>query len=456
MWIYGGMTDLNERSDLWRLDLESRQWSQWRCRGQLPAPRHSHVAAAVLSWMVVYGGQSRGQYSQEVWRFHFSTESWERVTVCEPQPQARCQCAVAVISWLIPPVLHHHHQQQQKPKRIQTVAPSIPQSTEPSVPVVHADVLRQRCAANSGSTVAAASFSRTSGNTGFGTAAQWQPPPLALGCNGGGSGAAALRLPGSHFLSRFVQANLSLRQPSYSALSNGSAESVEMQCMQQQQQRQQSSGEIPRSHSTYAVSPVMGSVGNAGCSLPSDRVSFPDLLGSTIPNAPPSGANIQRSRVAFASGQAPRTLTNPYGCVGMTTVEVDGNAGVGDIGWQGRVGCEYEALSDYSSIEHCERTGFDNPNYTATSGSGSITAVESGAPTTSLPLCCSHDSGISDRHMISPADTPIDGGKLVGVDQCDPALRAFCPLFFYVIGGRETLPVTRFKRPVSVWRLQIT
>ena len=94
MWVYGGMTDLTERSDLWKLDLGiffcvckkyvnsnlnhflhikkvTLQWSSVKCKPAGPGPLHGHSAVRVRSHMLVIGGEKQGNLSDEVWRFHF-------------------------------------------------------------------------------------------------------------------------------------------------------------------------------------------------------------------------------------------------------------------------------------------------------------------------------------------------------------------------------------------------
>ncbi len=92
MWVYGGMTDLAERSDFWRLDLGiayycssffssfshqryiltvTMQWTCVKCKPLGPGPLHGHSAVRVRSHMLVVGGEKQGNLSDEVWRFHF-------------------------------------------------------------------------------------------------------------------------------------------------------------------------------------------------------------------------------------------------------------------------------------------------------------------------------------------------------------------------------------------------
>lgn len=71
MWIYGGMTDLQERSDLWRWDIVSRTWSSIKTK-LYPGPLHSHAACRLPSSMVIFGGERDGHPTNDLWKFNFS------------------------------------------------------------------------------------------------------------------------------------------------------------------------------------------------------------------------------------------------------------------------------------------------------------------------------------------------------------------------------------------------
>jgi len=97
MWVYGGMTDLQSKCDLWRLDFVSKRWSMIRCKLG-PGPLHSHVAVKMDTYMLIIGGEKQGVLSDEVWRFHFSSETWERVETRDPKPTARTQLSAVTLT----------------------------------------------------------------------------------------------------------------------------------------------------------------------------------------------------------------------------------------------------------------------------------------------------------------------------------------------------------------------
>ncbi|XP_037778566.1 uncharacterized protein LOC119575159 [Penaeus monodon] len=101
MWVYGGMTDLQERNDFWRFDTVGRTWTQIRSRPN-PGYLHSHVAAKLHSSMVIFGGERQGEVLNELWRFHFGTSTWERLMPSGIRPQPRSQfCAFVAPSHYI-------------------------------------------------------------------------------------------------------------------------------------------------------------------------------------------------------------------------------------------------------------------------------------------------------------------------------------------------------------------
>lgn len=100
MWIYGGMTDLQERGDFWRWDTVSKIWSNIKTKSN-PGPLHSHAGCKLPSSMLIFGGESNGQPSNELWRFHFATEAWEKLQFAGTRPQPRAESIALSISELI-------------------------------------------------------------------------------------------------------------------------------------------------------------------------------------------------------------------------------------------------------------------------------------------------------------------------------------------------------------------
>ncbi|RLU17884.1 hypothetical protein DMN91_010123, partial [Ooceraea biroi] len=100
MYIYGGMTDLQERNDCWRWDVNSASWSMLKNKPG-PGPLHGHAACRLPSCMLIFGGESGGLATNELWRFHFGTETWEKLTVPGPKPQPRAESVALAVSELL-------------------------------------------------------------------------------------------------------------------------------------------------------------------------------------------------------------------------------------------------------------------------------------------------------------------------------------------------------------------
>ncbi|KAB0794495.1 hypothetical protein PPYR_11334 [Photinus pyralis] len=100
MWVYGGMTDLQERSDLWKWDTVSSTWTNFKAK-QHPGPLHSHAACHLPSSMIIFGGEREGHSTNDLWRFSFTTEMWEKIVVNGVKPQPRAETVALTVSQLL-------------------------------------------------------------------------------------------------------------------------------------------------------------------------------------------------------------------------------------------------------------------------------------------------------------------------------------------------------------------
>ncbi|XP_069699123.1 uncharacterized protein [Periplaneta americana] len=100
MWVYGGMTDLQERADFWRWDTVAKMWTNIRAKPG-PGALHSHAACKLPSSMLLFGGEREGHPTNELWRFHFGTETWERLQIQGPRPQPRAESVALAVSELL-------------------------------------------------------------------------------------------------------------------------------------------------------------------------------------------------------------------------------------------------------------------------------------------------------------------------------------------------------------------
>ncbi|XP_046490732.1 uncharacterized protein [Neodiprion pinetum] len=100
VYIYGGMTDLQERSDCWRWDVNTASWCLLKSKPG-PGPLHGHAACRLPSCMLLFGGESGGLPTNELWRFHFGTETWEKLCVPGLKPQPRAESVALAVSELL-------------------------------------------------------------------------------------------------------------------------------------------------------------------------------------------------------------------------------------------------------------------------------------------------------------------------------------------------------------------
>ncbi|KAJ8984996.1 hypothetical protein NQ317_016907 [Molorchus minor] len=100
MWVYGGMTDLQERSDLWKWDIASTTWLCIKSKIN-PGPLHSHAACKMPSCMLIFGGERNGQTCNDLWRFSFGMETWEKIIITGVKPQPRAESTAFAVSELL-------------------------------------------------------------------------------------------------------------------------------------------------------------------------------------------------------------------------------------------------------------------------------------------------------------------------------------------------------------------
>ncbi|KAK4875540.1 hypothetical protein RN001_011962 [Aquatica leii] len=100
MWIYGGMTDLQERSDFWKWDIVSSTWTNFKMK-QNPGALHSHAACHLPSSMIIFGGERDGHPTNDLWRFSFTTEMWDKINVHGIKPQPRAETVALTVSQLL-------------------------------------------------------------------------------------------------------------------------------------------------------------------------------------------------------------------------------------------------------------------------------------------------------------------------------------------------------------------
>lgn len=78
MWIFGGMTGLKEKNDLWKWNFITRQWTKVKTN-KGPAGLHGHSAIKSFGSMYIFGGERDGHLLPDLWSFNFATSTWKKI-----------------------------------------------------------------------------------------------------------------------------------------------------------------------------------------------------------------------------------------------------------------------------------------------------------------------------------------------------------------------------------------
>lgn len=79
MWLYGGMSGLHPRSDVWKYNFLLHQWNRIKAIGSAPS-LSGHTASVIYNQMVIVGGNCMGKPVNLVWSFTFDTCTWQKLT----------------------------------------------------------------------------------------------------------------------------------------------------------------------------------------------------------------------------------------------------------------------------------------------------------------------------------------------------------------------------------------
>lgn len=88
MWVFGGMSGLQAKSDFWRFNLHSLKWDRIKIKYGPPC-LSGHSATVVKDYMVIVGGESNGVMSSDIWVFGFCTLKWTHYQPTHQYPSPR-------------------------------------------------------------------------------------------------------------------------------------------------------------------------------------------------------------------------------------------------------------------------------------------------------------------------------------------------------------------------------
>ncbi|VVD04665.1 unnamed protein product [Leptidea sinapis] len=98
LYVHGGQCDLQDCADLWHYDTISRVWTSVRTPAKLsPSARSGHAGLRAGAHLYIFGGEANGHPTNELWRFHFATETWERIVQSVNWPTARVDCCALLV-----------------------------------------------------------------------------------------------------------------------------------------------------------------------------------------------------------------------------------------------------------------------------------------------------------------------------------------------------------------------
>nr|XP_032517104.1 uncharacterized protein LOC116769972 [Danaus plexippus plexippus] len=103
LYVHAGQCDLRDCSDLWHYDTMSRVWTQVRTPAKTsPSARSGHAGLRAGAHFYIFGGEAHGHPTNELWRFHFATETWERILQSVKWPSARVDSRALLVGGAAP------------------------------------------------------------------------------------------------------------------------------------------------------------------------------------------------------------------------------------------------------------------------------------------------------------------------------------------------------------------
>ncbi|XP_049873348.1 uncharacterized protein LOC126371937 [Pectinophora gossypiella] len=105
LYVHAGLCDLRVCGDLWFYDTLSRMWTQVRTPARLaPSARSGHAGLRAGAHLYIFGGEADGHPTNELWRFHFATETWERMAQSLKWPAPRVDACALLLAGVAPRV----------------------------------------------------------------------------------------------------------------------------------------------------------------------------------------------------------------------------------------------------------------------------------------------------------------------------------------------------------------
>jgi N-acetylneuraminic acid mutarotase len=104
MYLFGGSSSAYPCFPFYSLDLKSLKWEVIHSRGEVPVTRDDHTAVLYEGSMVIFGGFVDGERTNDIYRYYFKDNKWEKVAVLgmdAPLPRAGHSALVYADSMVI-------------------------------------------------------------------------------------------------------------------------------------------------------------------------------------------------------------------------------------------------------------------------------------------------------------------------------------------------------------------
>eukprot|EP01106_Pelomyxa_sp_JSP_P003962 TRINITY_DN1602_c0_g1_i3.p1 TRINITY_DN1602_c0_g1~~TRINITY_DN1602_c0_g1_i3.p1 ORF type:complete len:406 (-),score=87.64 TRINITY_DN1602_c0_g1_i3:149-1366(-) len=99
MYVFGGWNGTANFNDVWAFSFPQGPWRCVVTTGDKPSPRRTHKAAVWRNYMYVFGGYdgaSPQRSFNELFRLDLDTHEWSKLSVCGDIPIGRARCSLTV------------------------------------------------------------------------------------------------------------------------------------------------------------------------------------------------------------------------------------------------------------------------------------------------------------------------------------------------------------------------
>jgi len=96
MWLFGGYSGNSFTNSLYSYDIATNECELIECTGDVPPTRSAHIGVLYNDYMYIFGGWNGAVQHNDMYRFHFATKTWSQVNQLGDVPKARCSHTACV------------------------------------------------------------------------------------------------------------------------------------------------------------------------------------------------------------------------------------------------------------------------------------------------------------------------------------------------------------------------